>query len=243
MVSPALSARITEPSFLSSIVDANVVDDLGRYVEVAIVPSLPRNIANIAIGRRNEGAVGDDCNLFGVLLYELYSGIAPFPADLIRGQKMADDDRLGGRNALGWANDDELSRRKKTTVRYDKRKGKSYSRTLQRKPYASLQELGFPSSVSGLVLNLIDGHDSYAALEAVSADIHLLLSDPPCFLFDLHDAASQGGSVQLSFREHKLYGREKEVSLITDAFCRVSSGKNEAIFIGGFSGSVRCIGN
>ena len=42
--------------------------------------------------------------------------------------------------------------------------------------------------------------------------------------------------MQLQIKKGKLYGREKEVSLITDAFCRVSSGKNEAIFIGGYSG-------
>lgn len=43
--------------------------------------------------------------------------------------------------------------------------------------------------------------------------------------------------MQLRIREGKLYGRENEVSLITDAFCRVSSGENEAFFIGGYSGS------
>jgi predicted ATPase len=41
----------------------------------------------------------------------------------------------------------------------------------------------------------------------------------------------------LPFREHQLYGREHEVSSITEAFCRVSGGMSEAFFIGGFSGS------
>ncbi|KAL3811602.1 hypothetical protein ACHAXA_011199 [Cyclostephanos tholiformis] len=43
--------------------------------------------------------------------------------------------------------------------------------------------------------------------------------------------------IRLSFREHHLYGRENEVAVITEAFCRVSNGKKESLFIGGFSGS------
>ena len=44
------------------------------------------------------------------------------------------------------------------------------------------------------------------------------------------------GTIQPKFREGKVYGRDNEVSLITDAFCRVSAGENEAFFIGGYSG-------
>jgi predicted ATPase len=40
-----------------------------------------------------------------------------------------------------------------------------------------------------------------------------------------------------SFREHTLYGRDNEVFTITEAFCRVSGGDCESLFIGGFSGS------
>eukprot|EP00984_Skeletonema_dohrnii_P009487 scaffold3626_cov69-Skeletonema_dohrnii-CCMP3373.AAC.1 len=42
--------------------------------------------------------------------------------------------------------------------------------------------------------------------------------------------------MKLRYRKEKLYGRDKEETLITDAFCRVSRGKSEAFFIGGFSG-------
>ena len=48
--------------------------------------------------------------------------------------------------------------RKKSTVRYDKRKGKSYS-TLQQTSNTPLQELGFSPSISTLVQNLMDGAD------------------------------------------------------------------------------------
>ena len=56
------------------------------------------------------------------------------------------------------------------------------------------------------------------------------------------DSGSSVGSdssnmVQLHIKEGKLYGREKEISLITDTFCRVSEGNNEAFFIEGYSGS------
>jgi predicted ATPase len=43
--------------------------------------------------------------------------------------------------------------------------------------------------------------------------------------------------MQLRYRKEKLYGRDKEGTLITDTFCRVTRGKSEAFFIGGFSGS------
>jgi len=75
-------------------------------------------------------------------------------------------------------------------------------------------------------------------LEVVAKYLHLLLIDPERFLFDqeVHDDASVN-IMQLNYRKGKLYGRDKEESLITDAFCRVSHGTSEAIFIGGFSGS------
>ena len=105
---------------------------------------------------------------------------------------------------------------------------------------------GFPSSLCLVIQNLLDcGGDgdnrpdnAYDSLEAVAKDLHLLLLDPERFLFDndptYHDT---NGQVLLSFRENTLYGRETEISMITEAFCRVSDGKCESLFIGGFSGS------
>mmetsp|Transcript_29922 Transcript_29922/g.63473 ORF Transcript_29922/g.63473 Transcript_29922/m.63473 type:complete len:914 (-) Transcript_29922:1454-4195(-) len=218
MISPALSAQISEPFFLSKIIDDNT--QMGMYLEVDITPPLPNNITNNGAEQTSDR---NDCHLFGVLLYELCTGMCPFPAE------------SNGNTLLGSSSQKEPPK-KRSTVRYDKKKGKSYS-TLQAKPYTPLQELGFPSSISLLVQNLIDGHDAYSSLDPAGSDIHLLISDPDCFLFDLEDSAVQGGSMQLHIKEGKLYGREKEVSLITDAFCRVSAGKSEAFFIGGYSGS------
>lgn len=77
---------------------------------------------------------------------------------------------------------------------------------------------------------------AYDSMGAVIEDLHLLTFDPSRFLFD-NEPTSDNGCMQLSIRDRKLYGRENEVSLITDAFCRVSGGKSEAFFLGGFSGS------
>eukprot|EP00578_Thalassiosira_sp_NH16_P001854 CAMPEP_0181137228 /NCGR_PEP_ID=MMETSP1071-20121207/33599_1 /TAXON_ID=35127 /ORGANISM="Thalassiosira sp., Strain NH16" /LENGTH=1245 /DNA_ID=CAMNT_0023223979 /DNA_START=76 /DNA_END=3809 /DNA_ORIENTATION=- len=220
MVSPSLSAQIIEPSFVIDSVDDNIQNRMGRYLEVYISPPPPTDAGDT--GSASLASDFNDCHLFGVLLYELYSGMAPFPSN------------PSGNNR--GSSPEEEPPRKRSTVRYDKKKGKSYS-TLQKKPYTPLKELGFSSSISTLVQNLIDGHDEYPSLDSVSSDIHLLLGDPDCFLFDLDSYNVQGGSMQLQIKKGKLYGREKEVSSITEAFCRVSSGKNEAFFLGGYSGS------
>jgi hypothetical protein len=82
--------------------------------------------------------------------------------------------------------------------------------------------------------------NAYESLDAVIKDLHLLLLDPSRFLFNHEFVFESNGRTQqkpLLFREDTLYGRDNEVSLITKAFCRVSSGKSEAFFVGGFSGS------
>jgi len=224
------------------------------------------------VGRVNGNT--DNCHMLGILLYELFSGLPPFPAELADGRLglggggrghhqmllggILNNRMMGNGSMTNFSNskanpcDMKEPDRKRSTVRYDKKKGKSYS-TLQTKPYAPLQELGLPSSICLLVQALMDGHEVYSSLEAASTDIHLLLSDPDCFLSDLggnYSAQLCGGSnknnsnnttttsnyMQLQIKAGKLYGRENDVNLITDAFCRVSSGKNEAIFIGGYSG-------
>ena len=77
--------------------------------------------------------------------------------------------------------------------------------------------------------------DAYKTLGEVGEDLHLLLFDPDRFMFD-HEARDTDG-MQLHYRQEKLYGLDKEETLITDTFCRVTRGKSEAFFIGGFSGS------
>ena len=141
MISPALSAQLIEPSFLADIFDENIQDTMGRYLEVVITAPassnpttlLPRDTTNIGVRKISDG---NDCHLLGILLYELYSGMCPFPAE--------SNDKKSHQfsHKEPW--------KKKSSVRYDKKKGKSYS-TLQTKLYAPLQELGFPSSICLLV--------------------------------------------------------------------------------------------
>ena len=112
---------------------------------------------------------------------------------------------------------------------------------LSRSKYIPLKDLGFPSSLSLLVKNMLESgwgqilrpDDSMTSLKDAIDDLYLLLNDPDRFLFD--SVAEQGGS--LNIRPGKLYGREKETALITDAFYRVStSGESEILLVDGFSG-------
>ena len=221
-----LAAEISEPLFLAQ----GSVDRWGRYLEVEITPT-PRSSTNSStnnsdnshlqlttLKRRSSSTSSgsnSDIKECGMLLYELFSGKS-LCSKQTNGNTIQSE---GGEPA-----------RKKSTVRYDKRKGKSYS-TLQTKSYTPLLELGLPPSISILVSNLIDVHDEYICLDDVITDLHLAINDPEVFLFDLEGTISQ-------IRRGKLYGREKEVQLITDSFCRVSQGKNEAFFIGGYSGKL-----
>ncbi|KAL3760940.1 hypothetical protein ACHAWU_009619 [Discostella pseudostelligera] len=223
MIHPVFSAQLLEPFYLMDS-DGNAQGTTGRYVEVDIYPPLPSDstVADNADADDEESVFDgrNECHLFGILMYEICAGTRP--SQLI----CADTTN----------SHDEPQRKRSTAVRYDKRKGKSYSTSLNATSYAPLQELGFPSSISTLVQSLIEGHDTYMSLDAVCGDIQLLLNDPDCFLFDMERLVAQGGSIQPQVKSGKLYGREEEVTLVTDAFCRVSSGMNEALFIGGYSG-------
>ncbi|KAL7537493.1 hypothetical protein ACHAXR_007855 [Thalassiosira sp. AJA248-18] len=125
--------------------------------------------------------------------------------------------------------------------------------------YMPLKELGFPASLSLLVKNLLEcgwdefrPDDALPSLKAASNDLHLLLHDPKRFLFDRNlstlsstpsnqQHGARGGVegvMLLDIKQNKFYGREAELSHITDVFCRVSlTGESEALFIEGFSGS------
>jgi hypothetical protein len=120
-----------------------------------------------------------------------------------------------------------------------------------------MQKLGIPSSVCLMMHNLLefalrgnnDGGSvcsggekasldaAYTSFGDVCEDLHLLLLDPTRFLFDTEGVNNSSCDMRLLYRKNKLYGREKEETLITSAFCRVSRGQSEAFFIGGFSGS------
>ena len=273
MISPALNVHIYEPSFLVDLGGMSGGDPhdekdtvpvggrMGAYLEADITaPSssarefadmalVHRQVANLALAPEHDIADGrSDCQQFGMLLYQIYSGVSPSPVtdDLVTQSEKRGGEAESATQVCGCVSapitrgdidDDDEPASKKSTNRCHSKEGIAVR---CQQPYdASLREMGLPSSISMLVQHLIDGRsDLYPSLEAASKDLHMLLCDPECYLFDNHQVVSSSGpSSRLRIKEGKVYGRENEVSLITDAFCKVSSGKRVAFFIGGYSGS------
>jgi len=222
MLSPRLSMNIVEPYLLlGSFDDGNDNDDshegiMGSYLEVQFPDD---DDVVVAVG---QGEENDRCHSFGVLVLELFSDIfPPLPAEGFNRIRLSDNEVV-----LDGA---EGPARKKTL-------------SIQSGTYVHLIERGFPSSISLLVQNILEcGEENrpdsaYDSMEAVIEDLRLLVFDPNRFLFH-NEPVYDNGCMQLSVDDHKLYGRDDEISLITDAFCRVSGGHSEAFFVGGFSGS------
>ncbi|KAL3806506.1 hypothetical protein ACHAXA_006682 [Cyclostephanos tholiformis] len=221
MLSPRLSVNIVEPAFLQEENDGDQYDELGRYLEVEF-PTLPETDGDaVFVGQSEENV---RCHSFGVLLYELFLNSAPISA----GEEP--DDGVVSESASKNA-DASLEWTGKMIQLVDLR------------GCSNLSGGELPSSLLLVIQSLLDcGEDdrtdhAYDSLDAVISDLHLLLLDPSRFLFHHEPVYDDNGRMKLSFREHQLYGREHEVSLITEAFCRVSGGKSESLFIGGFSGS------
>ena len=112
--------------------------------------------------------------------------------------------------------------------------------TFQISSVKRMQQLGVPASLCLMVHNLLEtaqsdvSNDAYTSMKDVVRDLHLLLLDPDRFLFDVDIKDKKHAT--LRYRRNKLYARDEEEKLITDAFCRVTRGQSEAFFIGGFSG-------
>jgi hypothetical protein len=252
MLSPKLSVNIVEPSFLRGCFQEGNGDDqeeMGGYLEVEIPSHPDADVAAIFISQREEDR---RCHLFGVLLNELFSHRPTISAE--------DTHNEGGTDPISKNGDAQREPARKRTQLVDLRaagvtgirsithvhdgaRREKSSSALQRGGYPVSLEEGLPSSIQIVIQNLLEcGEDdrpdnAYDSLDEVIKDLHLMLLDPIRFLGDKEPIYDELGNLPLSFREHKLYGRENEVSLITEAFCRVSSGKSESFFIGGFSGS------
>ena len=248
MISTGTSVNIFEPYFLRCSMSENGDDQEdptkvgGRYLEVEFTESV--NTASFdesaaamqhAKSRRSEEAdTRGCCYSLGVLLHELFYQLSP---KLLDHGEVCSTATIGeDASGLPLRKDDESSQE---IIQDEPARKKSSVKTAE--TFVPLLELGYPSSICLLVQNLLryEGEDimyQYDSLDAAIKDLHLLLLDPCRFLFD-NEPSLESGSAQLRFREHKLYGRENEVSAITDAFCRVSGGLREALFIGGFSGS------
>jgi hypothetical protein len=253
MLSPRLSVNIVEPSFLREVYDDDQ-EEMGRYLEVEF-PSHPD--ADDAAVFVNQCEEDRRCHSFGVLLCELFSRCSPTSAEDTRGIRFhSTEDEPGGSTSNNSDAPREPACKKTKSVDLTAVGVPEISSTarairqnlypaLQRGAYVASSEEGLPSSISIRIViqNLLDcgkadrPDNAYESLDEVIKDLHLLLLDPSRFLFDNEPIYDELENPQLSFREHKIYGREKEVSLIEDAFCKVSGGQSESLFMGGFSGS------
>ena len=225
MCDPPLALTLAEPPCPCDAADRR--GPRGRHL-AADFPTLPGNAgdAAVAVSQSEEDA---RCRALGVTLHELFFRIA-----ILFGDGLLEGSRAGSRPPA------------QKIRRLDSTAGDvgQHLSTVAFRPerYVPLADLGLPFSIDMLVRNLLECRandrpdDAYDSLDAVSEDLHLLLLDPFLFLFD-RDAPPGGGGMPLLFKEHTLYGREREVSLVTDAFCRVSTGKCEALLVAGFSGS------
>jgi hypothetical protein len=228
MLSPKLSVNMVEPFFTTFI--NNNEDNMCRYLEAEFPSFSHADTAAVAV---DQSEVDHCCHLFGTILCELFSNSMP-------GNKFLTNE--------GWpesvlTNDDapqEPSRKKNQLI--DPR-ALNDTGSPSSSVYVALMNEGIPSCLCLVIQNLLEcgknnrSDNAYDSLDAAIKDLHLLLLDPNRFLFDKEPMIDHNGILKLSYREHRLYGREKEESMILEAFCRVSSGKSESCFIGGFSGS------
>jgi hypothetical protein len=165
----------------------------------------------------------------------------PFPDDALAANAAASTSEPAQKRAKSH---DDISSRKHLMLSRAKGDFDRADAPFQIPCIVRMQNLGIPASLCLMTQNLLEGalrgtggqsDDAYESLGLVGEDLHLLLLDPDRFLFDNENQNTD--SLKLLYRRGKLYGRDKEETLITDAFCRVSRGKSEAFFIGGFSGS------
>eukprot|EP00985_Skeletonema_marinoi_P001759 scaffold698_cov195-Skeletonema_marinoi.AAC.15 len=233
MISSGLSLMIEEPSYLRGLLEPeeNCDGQMGRCLEVEFTSAVPQE--HLLTGTEAEAATfslseqeNNRCNLFARLLYELFS-CEPFPD----GALAVDADATPSKEAAQKrAKSHDMSSRKNLILTRARGDFDRAEMPFQIRCIVRMQKLGIPASLCLMTQNLLESalredggqlHDAYESLGAVGEDLHLLLLDPDRFLFD-DESHSIQNDVQLLYRKDKLYGKDKEETLITDAFCRVS---------------------
>ena len=258
MIHPELALSIEEPAYLSCLLKPEEKQgQWGRYLEVeqimtTAVPQEENSPERTAVAAAATGGDSDDkgrkshprCHyLVAKLLYELFVH-----------EILPDDSSLAVRAPTSTASETEerVRKRAKTSnllsphAKGEERNFDKAELPFQIQSIVRMQQIGIPASICLMTNNLLesalslrgnDGQssdDAYKSLRDVTEDLHLLLLDPDRFLFD--NEVQNAEDMKLCYRKEKLYGRDKEETLITDAFCRVSRGKSEAFLIGGYSG-------
>ena len=256
MIHPALVLSIEEPAYLDCLLEPEEKQGhWGRYLEVEqmVTSAMPEEenspdaVAAAASGedpKDKERNCDPRCHYsVGKLLYELFAN-----------ETLPEDSSLavGAPTSTAAATEERVPKRAKTSnLLPPHAKGEGGNLIKAELPFqipaiVRMQQLGIPASICLMTNNLLESalslrgnddqssDDAYKSLRDLTEDLHLLLLDPDRFLFEIEVQTTE--NVKLCYRREKLYGRDKEETLITDAFCRVSRGKSEAFFIGGFSG-------
>ena len=245
MLSTGLSLTIEEPAYLRGLFEEEAEHSgqiVGRYVEAELTtPSFPANLIQaMAVMEMSQSVENTRCHLFARLLYELLTH-EPLPDDALAISAASANEPAQKKSK---ASQDGLPSHKKLMLSRAKVDFERADLPFQLPPIIRMQKLGIPASLCLMMQNLLEcalrggvgrSEDAYESLGVAGEDLHLLLLDPDRFLFDNDPQSSD--DMHLLYRRDKLYGRDEEGTLITDAFCRVSRGKSEAFFIGGFSGS------
>lgn len=249
MISPDISVSIEEPSYLNFLMLGEDEDEIsdgdsinGRCLEVEMTSPPQGNSTSNSVADKvagNKRSIGDDnscLSLLAKLFYELFSD-----------ETLCDDARKSDEDDSKQSEPKLNDPRKKRMLSRAQVDFNQVNSTGQIPEVLHMQKSGLPASLCLMIEHLFGCDmgdcgqplgDAYTSLEDVAKDLHLLLLEPDRFLFDKEvDSSLTTDSIQLSFKKGKLYGRDKEESLITDAFCRVSRGTSEAVLIGGFSGS------
>jgi hypothetical protein len=253
-----LEVHLMAPSSVPSPKNNDITPQLTTEADDALQPS-NNNLASLAevaaaVAAEDEGS--HRCYLFARLLFELLLN-EPFPnydptTSLDSGDASSPD---GSLSAPTTTEPVQKKARKKLMLIRARGDYDMEELTFQIPCVIRMQKLGIPASICLMMHNLLefalrgnnDGGsvgsgsgealDAYTSFVDVCEDLHLLLLDPTRFLFDTEGVNNSSSDMRLLYRKNKLYGREKEETLITSAFCRVSRGQSEAFFIGGFSGS------
>jgi len=252
MLSSGMHVSIYEPSYLNSLnpegeEEYDVQVSMGRFLEVDLI-SPPPDIATIAAADKAAGykaTVAETDRRLSLLtrvLYELFCH-EPFLDDAL----LSYDEDCSKEDETSKSDHRVPPPRKKLMLSRAHADFDEPNSTKQIPHFVHMQKRGLPASLCLMMQNLLEcdclgdcgqqSGDAYTSLDVVAKDLHLLLFDPDRFLFDKEVNVGTSDNMQLLYKKEKMYGRDIEESLITDAFCRVSSGTSEAFFVGGFSGS------
>jgi len=246
MISPFLSLRISTRD--------SIGDSQGRDVEALITSHLPPDNSPGTDTLDCEGVL---CHLLGALLHYIFSQVhqpghssnrlglpkddsayeyeMDGPSTKKKSLKLTrDGNHLSGSYSAPYVQDADFSQAASIVTNGGVEDAKIAGMPSLHMNLPPLTESGYPSSLSQLVMNLLNcgqglfrPDDAYPSLDVAIEDMKLLLQRPNLFLF-----GSPLGKGRL-FTSNKMYGRSKEMEALTNAFCRVaSSGRSECILIG-----------